>query len=218
MSEQKSSFETVLKLLYFLLPLFFVLFGSYVAYFRIYLQNNVKKTQADVVQIVNNMTETFEGKYPTLDANLLMVQNILPYDFPVRKTKNSYNFFNRFGGKVFFYNAYNTIAEREQNPEVLGAYIILFTQLTKKECKKLAQIDWRRKIPNFLGVEASYLSAQKTFNGVYNLRSHLLFDNLNEKYESRDEGIISRRSMNRAETKEACGCLINTCTVALKFK
>ena len=116
------------------------------------LQNNVKKTLADVVQIVNNMSETFEGRYPTLDANLLVLQNILPYDFPVRKTEKSYDFSNRFGGKVFFYNAYNTVAEREENSEILGAYIILFTRLTKKECKKLAQIDWRRKMPNFLGV------------------------------------------------------------------
>ena len=218
MSEQRTSLDRILRLLYLLLPLFFLLFGGYVAYFRIYLQNNVKKTLADVVQIVNNMSETFEGRYPTLDANLLVLQNILPYDFPVRKTEKSYDFSNRFGGKVFFYNAYNTVAEREENSEILGAYIILFTRLTKKECKKLAQIDWRRKMPNFLGIEASYLSAQKSFNGVYNLRNHLLFDNLHEKYLTKDEGMIRRRSMNRLETKEACGCLINTCTIALKFK
>lgn len=218
MSDKKSCFEPVLKLLYFCLPLFCLVFGLYFAYFHIFLNNNILKTKNDIVQIVSNMSETFKGSYPSLDANILVMQNILPYDFPIRKTVNSYDVSNRFGGKIFFYNAYNTLAERIDNPDNLSAYIILFTRLTKKECKKLAQTDWRRNFPNFLGLEASYLSAQKTFNGVYNLRNYLLFDNLNEQYNSRDEGFITRRHLSRQETKVACGCLLNTCTVALKFK
>lgn len=218
MSDKKYAFEAALKLLYFCLPLFFLIFGAYFAYFHISINNNILKTKNDITIIVNNMSESFKGQYPALDANIIVMQNILPYDFPVKKSINTYDISNRFGGKLFFYNAYNTVQERYENPDVLGAYIILLTRLTKKECKKLAQIDWRRQSPNFLGLEASYLTAQKNFNGVYNLRNYLLFDNLNEQYSSRDEGIITRRSLNRYETKEACDCLINTCTVALKFK
>lgn len=34
--------------------------------------------------IVNNMSESFKGQYPALDANIIVMQNILPYDFPVK--------------------------------------------------------------------------------------------------------------------------------------
>ncbi len=219
MSEQKiSGLDACLKLLYFIMPLLFLIFGGYFAFFNALLRNNILKTTEDLSVITKNMTETFKGKYPTLDSSVIFLSNILPYDYNVRKTPMGYDFPNRFGGKMFFYNAYNTMTERSVQPENLGAYIVLFTRLTKKECKKLAQTNWRNQFPNFLGLEASYLTMQKSFNGVYNLRNHVLFDNRNEKYSSKDEGLITRRHLSGEETQQACNCLLSTCTVALKFK
>ena len=109
MSDKKYALETALKLLYFCLPLFFLIFGAYFAYFHISINNNILKTKNDITMIVNNMSESFKGQYPALDANIIVMQNILPYDFPVKKSINTYDISNRFGGKLFFYNAYNTV-------------------------------------------------------------------------------------------------------------
>ena len=219
MSDQKiSGLDACFKLLYLILPLLFLIFGGYFAFFNMMLRNNILKTTEDLSVITEKMAEAFNGKYPALNSSVIFLSNVLPYDYGVKKTPMGYDFSNRFGGKMFFYNAYNTVTERSSQSEILGSYIILFTRLTKKECEKLAQTNWHNYFPNFLGLEASYLTAQKSFNGVYNLRNHLLFDNLNEEYKSKDEGFITRRRLNKKETQQACDCLLSTCTVALKFK
>ncbi len=219
MTGKSLTIETALKLLSFLIPLLCLIIGGYFAYTNLFFKQNLNKTIEDLEQITRNMSERFNGRYPALNSTLLVVSDILPYDLKTTQNSLGYDFSNRFGGKIFFYDAYNTLSEKNNftDSSYVGAYIILLTRLTPNECKKLSRTDWRRKFPNFLGLEASYLSAQKTFNGVFNLQNYLLFDSFEINSGSRDEGTISRRYLNKNEAEKACACLLNTCTVALKF-
>lgn len=220
MTEKSLTVETALKLLSFLLPLLCLIIGGYFACEHLFFKQNFNKTIEDLEQITGNMSEKFNGRYPALNSTLLVVNDILPYDLEVTENAMGYDFSNRFGGKIFFYDAYNTSTEKNNftNSSYVGAYIVLLTRLTANECKKLSQTDWRRKFPNFLGLEASYLSAQKSFNGVFNLQNYLLFDKFEVNSNSRDEGTISRRYLTKNESEKACACLLSTCTIALKFQ
>ncbi len=229
--QKTSGFENVMKLLYIFLPFILFLFGMYFFYFGVGTHNKVLKTKDDIEFIARNIHDSYlNRKYKDFTTNYVAMSNFLPFDVEIMNTPLGYQIPNRFGGKMFFYEAFSTIAERtlyfalykepdkynEANNGV-GAYILLLTNLKKSECVMLSQTNWRQFIPNFIGLESSFVTPHTPYNGLYNLKTYLLIDNLGEKYDTKDEGIISRKPLSTEDAEKACDCDWRNCMVALKF-
>ena len=228
---QATALESVLKLLCYILPILLLLFGAYFFYFGVYLRNKVTKTINDISVITQNIQDSYsESKYYQFDTNLIALGNFLPYDIEPKQRGSNYYIPNRFGGQMHFYEAFSNKQERtlfmalhnkpEQYKKVytgVGAYMIVLTNLNKRECSSLSLVDWRQVNPNFMGIEAAYLTPSKLYSGTYNLKTYVLKDNLGEQYSTKDDGIVSRHRLTPQETKKACNCNWRSCTVALKF-
>ncbi|MBP5352759.1 MAG: hypothetical protein J6Y91_03220 [Alphaproteobacteria bacterium] len=203
------------------------------AYFYVYggARDKVYATANDIQFIAQNIHNAFLGKkYKDLDTDYVVYKNFLPFSTEPVQTSLGYQINNRFGGKMYFYEAFGKIEERseyfalynepqkyQETYQGTSAYIILLTNLSKKECVLLSRVSWRRFIPNFLGMEISVARPDFPFNGVYNLKHYLLMDNLGEHYNTKDEGILARRPLSEEDADVSCGCRWKNCMVALKF-
>jgi hypothetical protein len=217
---------------HFIVPIAIIGCGVYF-YFHSRQSRCMMQTKNDITYITQGIKSTFMGqKYYLFDnTSVALSDNILPFDIETKNTAKGYIIPNRFGGKMYFYEAFAKISERTlyfanyKDPEKynkiyggVSAYILLLTNLNKDACMLMAETDWRRQIPNFLGLEASAVTASTPYNGFYNLRTYLLVDNLNETYKkTSDFGTISRKPMSGDEADQACNCRWNNCMVALKF-
>ena len=232
MFERKTlAFESVVRLLYFFLPLLLLLFGAYFFYFKVYLRGKVNKTVSDIAVVTQNIQNAVaEGKYRSFDTNYVVLSNLLPYDIKVEQKGTNYYVPNRFGGRMFFYEAFSNKKERtlfmalHNRPEDyqkvytgVGAYMIVLTNLNKRECSTLSLVDWRRVNSRFMGIESAYLTPTKLYSGTYNLRTYILVDNVGEEYSTKDDGIVSRSKLTPQEIDRACNCSWRSCSVALKF-
>lgn len=226
----KRDFTKYVTALIVIVPIIVLLCGFYF-YFYGSMKKKVYATANDIQYIVQNIHDTFFGKkYGELNADTIVHNNILPFSIEPIETPLGYQIRNRFGGKMFFYEAFSRIEERTMyftmynDPEKYkkyykgyGAYIILLTNLMKRECVMLSRVNWRKFMPNFLGMEVSAAKPTAPYNGVYNLKHYLLIDNLGEQYSTKDEGILTRRSLSVDDAEKACDCHWRTCMIALKF-
>lgn len=227
-----SSFNSVLRLVYGLLPLCLLIFGVYFFYHYFFIERNIIRTKDDIVFITKNVHTGLLGqKYKGFDSTFMAFSNYLPFDLVPKANGNGYQIPNRFGGKMVFVEAVGNQTERMlyfglyKNPKKykdvytgVSSYVVLFTNLKKRDCVALAQIDWRGLVPYFLGQEAAFVNLNSQYNGLYNLQNYILTDNLNEaRYKTKDKGVISRKPLTKEAAEEACGCVGRNCRFALKF-
>src|SRR5574344_2119682 len=234
MDNNQSGVDGVLKLLYRLLPLVLVVFGGYFGY-GLYQQNKISKTYGDVLNVTKNVKAKYVGIYKNLDTREMVLNNLLDFADNIKETPNGYDVPNRFGGKTYFYEALNTKAERtlyyglitdmnkyHQIYPGVTAFIILYTGLEQKVCKKLAQTNWKKFIPNFVGLEASYITPTAKYNGISKLKINFTVDDSENdvtyaKSNFQDKGYISSTPMTDEQSTTACACEKDNCTIALKF-
>lgn len=235
----KASFADKVKYLivkiYILLPLILIGFGVYFFYYGFFIRNKINKTYDDISNI-NYAIKSKMNKFKGFDNSIVIGSGFLPVDFKLfmdSKKMQGNMIPNRFGGRIFFYEAFNTMEERElflanfSNQEKYkevyqgtSSYLILFTQLSRHECQQLAIQDWKRKNINFVGLEASYMTPAASHNGISNLKYRFLVDepaNDTTNFTIHDEGIISKTPMTKDVSSQACKCFKSNCTIALKF-
>ncbi len=222
--------RSLLRFLVFILPVIFVLVVSYIFYLKL-TNNRVEKTQEDLVYFMQRVRLNYpSAKYMDFNADFIGYSDFLPLDVKIKQSDDGNEIYNRFGGKMIFNESPKTLAERKNYLYIkreekmfqtqyqgLGAYIITFTDLHRHECVEMAMTDWKASLPNFMGLEASFVSAREPYNGLERVNYYLLTDNQNEEYESIDNGTVSRQPLNRWDAMRACGCLSDNCMVTLKF-
>ena len=231
MEKLKNFIEGFINLLVFLLPVILIFIFGYIVYLKI-TKNHVYDTQKDIVTFVRNVSTRYNlTTYKHFDTDFISYSEYLPIDLKIKRTNHGNEIINRFGGKMVFKESPKTIEERKEYKKLLrdrkmfeayysglGAYTILFTELKTQECVGLITTDWKKIAPNFMGLEASYVSKKHPYNGVENLDLYILENNGKEQYESRDKGIISRVPLDLYEALRACACIGDSCQVAIKFK
>lgn len=230
LSSKQNRFNKVFRLFYFIIPVSMVFFGIYFACNSLYLRNKMAKTYNDVNTINNNIKSFYSNTYKDFNTEAVALNNLLPFDIDTQRNNQIFSVFNRFGGHLFFYEAFYTLKEKllyfnlYKNPakyreiyDGTSAYIMLFTGLSARECRQMARHDWKSLIPNYVGIEVSYLDANNRYNGIFKLKTQLLSEPDNYFFESKDMGIISAVPLTRTEAKTACSCRKDNCTIALKF-
>lgn len=232
MTEQKytDKLSKFFRFLCILLPFCLLVFGAYFIYFGIYQRNKIKKTYDDIITITKNIKSSYNGVYKDFNNENIILRELLPYDIHIDRENNNYGIFNRFGGQIFFYEAFFTMQEKilyfslynepqkyKQLYNGTTAYLMLFTGLTRRQCRILATTDWKSFAPNYIGLEVSYLDNHGKYNGVFKLKTQLLSEPDTKYYASKDEGIISSVPLTFQEAKNSCICSNNNCTIALKF-
>lgn len=223
-------FELFVKYMMLFIPLTLLFCGLYFAYYKMSLHNKITKTQEDIEFITHNINDAFQGTLKNFNTQTAATSGVLPFDIETKQTSVGYQIPNRFGGYMLFYEAVNTKVERtlyfslykdvKRYKEVypgVGAYVILFTNLSKNECRALAQTDWSNRYATYMGMEASYVTPTSQYNGLYNLQVHILKDNRGEDFNTKDEGIVSRSWLNKDSAQMACKCKQRNCLFALKF-
>lgn len=219
-----------LRRLCYLLPVLLVVFGIYFCYTGIYIRNKISKTYDDVITTNTNIKNFYTEKFKNFDTESVVLNNLLPFDAKSGSDESGYVVYNRFGGRIFFYEAFYTVLEKRfymnlyDNQEKYKriypgttAYIMLYTGLSRRECRLLAQTDWKSFIKNYVGMEVSFLDARGKHNGVFNLKTQLLSEADNYHLDSKDSGIISAEPLSEQESQTVCSCKKDNCTVALKF-
>ena len=230
---QKNEFvPSVLKVFYFLIPLLIIVFGAYFFYLKFFVQRNIIKTQDDVIIINKNIEAYFIGrKIRDFNSSFMIYSNLLPFDLEIKNTQsNNPEIKNRFGGQMQFLEAVATSAEQmlyfglyknqDKYHKVytgVSSYIILLTELKKRDCVILSMIDWRRFLPLYLGMEAGVRTEQHPNDGYFNLQNFILAENINQRYKSKDTGITSRKPLSKETAEKACNCHDKNCTFAIKF-
>ncbi|MBR1825821.1 MAG: hypothetical protein IJ770_04460 [Alphaproteobacteria bacterium] len=232
MEKFKEIVKDIIRIFVYILPVVAVFVFGYIVYLKI-TRNHIYDTQKDIAAFVRNVNTRYNTTiYKNFDTDFVSYSGYLPMDLKIKSTDHGNEIINRFGGKMVFKESPKTVEERKEFKYLsrerkmfaahyngLGAYTIMFTELKTQECVGLATTDWKKIVPNFMGLEASYVSKKHPFNGVENLNFQILEDNENETAEaSRDEGVISRTPLVLYDALQACACRGDSCQVALKFK
>lgn len=205
--------------------------GGIYFYIGVWERNNISKTIDDIVIVTQKIADDYgKQKYQMFDTDTAALGDYLPFDIEAEAQGDHYLVPNRFGGQMYFYEAVANKRERDlyfslyNEPqkytdiyEGVGAYVILLTQLNKRVCRTLAQIDWPAKISNFMGIEAAYTTPQDLDNGLINLSNYILTDNEDEKIKTTDSGTALRKPLTATQAEKACGCSWRGCSIALKF-
>lgn len=216
-------------LLYSILAVFIGI-GIYL-YFKISQRNNINRTIEDIMLMTQNISENeAKSRYSGFNTDVAVLGEYFPFDLQIEEKQEHYSVKNRFGGEIQIYESFSDKDERnkyfqfsqdahmyEKMSSGGGAYIILLTELSGRVCRVLAQVDWKNKIPQFLGLEAAYTTPQNQNNGLYNLHYYVLKDNLGEKFSTDDSGKQSYNALTAEEARKACGCMWRNCSLALKF-
>ena len=225
------SMDSFIRFIYIFVPFVLVITGFYFAYFHFLADYRVSKTRGDIAYIAQNIQSVFGNTvFRNFDTATIINGSYLPYEIEPQTVDGVTYIPNRFGGRMYFYEAFKTKVERSlffslyREPEKyqsiypgVGAYVILLTNLNSSECRRMAMIDWGKDIANFMGVEAAFLTPDDLINGLYNLRTHILEDNFGEVHHTKDKGLTSRVPFTRKKAKEACGCSWRSCIISLKF-
>lgn len=225
------SLDAFIYFLYIFVPVLLVITGLYFAYFHFLADYRVSKTKNDIIFITQNIRNNYgTSNFRSFDTATIMSGSYLPYELEPQTVDGVTYIPNRFGGRMYFYEAFKTRVERSlffslyRDPEKyqkvypgVGAYVILLTNLNSSECRKLAQVDWKKDNSNYMGIEAAFLTPDDLGNGLYNLRTHILEDNFEEQHHTKDKGLTSRIPFTHKKARKACGCTWRSCTIALKF-
>lgn len=220
------------RLLKFLSPALFVVAIFYVIGIkRVY--SHAEKTVNDIRETVQIFSTAFpNGNYRGVNTDAVVLGGNLPLEIRSKFVDANYKINNRFGGRIYFYEALGDTVERDdyftygsdvqlyqRMTSKNSAFIISLTNLKKRECKYFATLDWKMYIPSFMGLEAAVLTPENMTSGVYNLNTMVLRDNEGEApFATKDIGTISRTHLDSKQADEACNCFWKNCIISLKFK
>ncbi|MBR1600651.1 MAG: hypothetical protein IJ677_03650 [Alphaproteobacteria bacterium] len=220
------------KSLRFIIPLFFI-FGVIFAFYTLFTKNDVEETIEDIVYIYNKIKEERqETLFKDFNNDTVVYSNFLPIDIKTRMTNNGYLIKNRFGSEMSFMEAYKTKEEKDYYQSIIkdkwvysnsykgtGAYIITFSHIRRSACMLLAQTDWKKKIPGFIGISVGRVGEEGNPNiGVERLNLGLLYGYTEIDYSGPDQSFVANRKLHYNEAFKNCRCLLhNKCIVSLKF-
>ena len=241
MGDKLSVFIDVsVKILKISIPVIFITVITYLFYMRLTVIRT-EKTYDDIVMVVENIKNYVKdgGKLKNFNSDFIAYSGYISSDLRMEQTERGNIIYNRYGGLLIFNEAFLNSSERNnymqmaKDPRLLknqykglNAYTILFTELRRRECRELSQVNWRLKLKNFMGMEVSYITEKNPYNGINKLNRGLLTDNSGREEDvgeyvnlfGGDEGLLSRRTLSKWEAVGACRCLTDNCTFALKFK
>ena len=220
------------KSLRFLLPLAFIAIVIYMFY-SLFTKEDAKKTVEDVVYMTTKIREgRQESLFRYFDNDTVVYSNFLPIDIKSHMTDHGYEINNRFGSTLSVMDAYKTKEEKDyyeslkaqssreytQKYRGVGAYIITFPKIRRSACMLLAQTDWKKKVPNFLGIEVGRVNKGNPNIGTERLNMGVLQGYTEIDYSGPDESFVANRKLQYREAFKACRCLVhNKCVVSLKF-
>lgn len=223
-------FIEFLKLLKFLLPIIIIVMVIYTFYLK-FTQNRVTQTQEDIIFITNMIRDRhMSTNYTNFTADYIAYSNYLPVDMKTKQVNGQYEIISRFGGKINFMESPKNREEKkdylyaQSSPQLyktfykgLSSYIISFTNLHRRECIWLSQVKWEESLPNFMALEASYITGQQPYNGLDKLHTAAFENEIDQTYSGQDNGMVSNRHLTSSEASRACLCVLDNCTFALKL-
>ncbi|MBQ8482325.1 MAG: hypothetical protein IJ532_07315 [Alphaproteobacteria bacterium] len=224
--------KDMVKSLRFIIPLVFI-FGVIFAFYTLFTKADAEQTVEDVVYITKKIKEDRQETYfKDFNNDTVVYSNFLPIDLKTRMTDNGYLIRNRFGSTMTFTESYKTKEEKDFYMSVIddpaafekayrgtGAYTITFYGIRRSACMLLAQTDWKKKVPNFLGISVGRINPSNPKIGSEKLNLGLLYGLTKIDYEGPDDqAFVSNRTLQYREAFRACKCLLhNKCVVSLKF-
>ena len=219
------------KSLRFLLPLAFICLVIYLFYAR-FTKSEAEQTVEDIIYITKKISEERqEVTYRHFDNDTVVYSNFLPIDMKSRMTDDGYIIRSRFGTLIYFMDAYKTKEEKEHYMSLIhdkvayakayngtGAYIITFPRIRRSACMNLAQVDWKKKVPTFIGIEVGRVKKGNPNIGTERLNQGVLFGLTEIDYNGPDKSFVTNRKLQYREAFKACHCLVhNKCVISLKF-
>lgn len=220
--------KDLVKSFRFLLPLIFILATIYMFYAR-FTKSDVEKTVEDIVYITSHVHDNLQDTvYRDFNNDTLVYSNSLPIDIKTEMTGKGYKIRNRLGSQMFAMEAYRTKAEKDyysvKNGQTgkpyrgVGSYIIAFPQIRRRACILLSQVDWKKKVPNFLGISVARMDEENPKGGVERLNLGLLQGYPKIDYNGPDKAFVANRPLSYREAFEECKCFLHRkCAVSLKF-
>lgn len=230
MSKSYKGFSSAAGLIYTVLPVCCLVFGSIFIY-DMSVKNRVNKTVNEIVISDESIRNHFTQPFKELDNSKLILNDILALGAEV--SEKDYTITNHFGGQTVFAEALNTNAEKllylsllkdpQKYHEVydgVTAYIVSYNGLNLRECMLLSQVEWKKRFSNFMGMEISRSTPEIEDNGTYKLKTQLLSDKDIYSAPTNDTGYLFKDSLTSQMAKAACQCSYwdNLCMVALKFR
>lgn len=221
----------LLRFLKLLLPVIFISVVIYMFYLR-FARTDVEKTADDLEYITKHInTENSGALYKNFDADLVTNSGWLPLDLKTVMTNHGYIVKNRFGSAMIFTEAYRTKEEKDYYRKIRdsgalfsqyykgkGAYIISFPDIGRSACMMLAQTDWKKQLPHFLGISVGSTDKNNPRAGIDRLDKGLLQGIYEIEYDGSDKAFVANRPLQYAEAFKSCRCFIhNNCIVSLKF-
>lgn len=215
----------------FLLPLFFICLVIYLFYAR-FTKSEAEQTVEDIIYITKKIREERqEIVFRNFDNDTVVYSNFLPIDLKSTMTDNGYLIDSRFGTLIYFMDAYKTKEEKDYYMSLMhdkaayakaykgtGAYIITFPHIRRSACMDLAQVDWKKKVPNFIGIEVGRTKKGNPNIGTERLNQGVLYGLTEVDYNGPDESFVTNRKLQYREAFKACHCLVhNKCVISLKF-
>ena len=211
------------------LPVILIVGGGYLLYIRS-VRNDFQMTITDVKNINESMFVNMNGPKSGLSIDTAVFAGVIPMDMKREQFSDGYKVYHRFGGELKLTESFATTEERtlylalqnnkeryNQISKGLGAYMMTFLNLSRSQCKLMAMNNWRNVYSNYLGMEVARINPKSNFIGTYNLNHYVLFNNKDEKFDTKDTGVITRTYLNEQQATKACNCLVDECMVTLKF-
>ena len=208
----------------FLLPLAFICLVIYLFYAH-FTKVDAMKTVEDIQYMTKKVREDRqEIAFINFNNDTMVYSNFLPIDLKSRMTDNGYIIKSRFGTVINFIESYKTpeekayYADKSNRYKGTEAYIITFPHIRRSACMHLAQVDWRAKVPNFMGIEVGRTNEENPNIGVERLSLGILEGENEIKYNGPDKSFVANRKLHYKEAFKDCHCLVhNKCVVSLKF-
>lgn len=226
-----TSLKDLIKSFRFILPFIFII-GVIYAFYARFTKSEAEQTIEDIIYITTKIREgRQEVLFKDFNNDTVVFSGFLPIDLKTSITNKGYSIRNRFGSEMSFREAYKTKQEKDyyenlkKYPEAYeyryvgtNAYIITFHNIRRSACVNLAQHNWKKDIPNFLGIEVGRINKFNPMVGIERLNMGLLAGLMEIDYDGPDQSFVSNRTLQYREAFKECRCLLhNKCIVSLKF-
>lgn len=213
----------------FLLPLAF-LFVVVIMFYLRFTRTYAEKTVEDIIYTTSKISSRQDVVFFGFDNDTVVYSGFLPIDVKSKMTDNRYIIRSRFGTQIKFMEAFKTKEEKDyflsfenekeyrKHYKGSGAYIISFPRIRRGACMHLARTNWRKKIPNFMGIEVGRINNNNPNIGTERLNYGLLEGLTEIDYNGPDKSFVANRKLSYREAFKSCRCLLhNKCVVSLKF-
>lgn len=213
----------------FMLPLVFI-FAVILMFYLRFTQSDARQTVKDIIYTTSKISSRQEVLFSDFNNDTVVYSGYLPIDIKSRMTDDGYIIRSRFGTQIKFMEAFKTKEEKEyflsfknekeykKHYKGSGAYIISFPRIRRSACMRLARTNWRKKVPNFMGIEVGRINNNNPNVGTERLNYGLLAGLSKIDYDGPDKSFVANRRLSYREAFKSCHCLLhNKCVVSLKF-